>query len=63
MICENCGSQKFKSKKQFNDDERFLIKRIQVDSDFEDDVKDDDMFCKRCYYQLLPEDTNYNENV
>lgn len=53
MICKNCGSQKFKKRKDLTENELFLIERLSSNQTLSDEEMKDDLFCKRCLYQLV----------
>lgn len=53
--CKNCGSIKFKTWDELNDDEKFVIERLPDNTEFTKEQTKKHRFCKRCLYILTDE--------
>jgi len=58
-MCPKCHSPKMKSWAELNDEQKFLIKRLPLNTDFTAAQRKKHRFCERCWF----EDTNGESNI
>lgn len=52
-FCPKCGSPKIKSWNEMTADERFIIEKLPLSSEFSLEERKHHRFCGRCFYEEL----------
>lgn len=49
--CPRCGSPKFKTWDQLDEEERFLLDRMPLPNNFDPNGRKKHLFCARCFFE------------
>ncbi len=50
-ICPQCGAPKMKNWEDLTDDEKFLVERLPLNTEFSSAQRKKHRFCKRCWFE------------
>jgi ribosomal protein S27AE len=56
-ICPQCGALKMKDWHDLTDDQKFLIERLPLNTDFSPEQRKKHRFCERCFYEEVQKET------
>lgn len=57
QICPRCDSSKMKDWKDLTDEQKFLIERLPLNSDFTPAERKKHRFCERCFFEEIEKET------
>ena len=49
--CPRCGAAKMKSWNQLTDEQKFLVERLPLNTDFSPEQRKKHRFCERCFFE------------
>ena len=52
-ICPQCGASKMKNWQDLNDDQKFLVERLPLNTDYTPDQRKKHRFCERCWFEEI----------
>ena len=52
-ICPRCAAPKMKDWKDLTDEQKFLIERLPLNTDFTSEVRKKHRFCVRCFFEEI----------
>ena len=52
-ICARCGAAKMKDWKDLTDEQKFLIERLPLNTDFTSAERKKHRFCERCFFEEI----------
>ncbi len=52
-ICPRCGSSKMKNWKDLTDEQKFLVERLPLNTDFTHEERKKHRFCERCFFEEI----------
>lgn len=50
--CPNCGSAKIKDWKDLDEDQKFLVERLPLNTEFSKEQRKKHRFCVRCFFEI-----------
>ena len=50
-ICAQCGALKMKSWRELSDEQKFLVERLPLNTDFSPEQRKKHRFCERCWFE------------
>jgi len=56
-ICPNCGAAKMKRWSELTDEQKFLVERLPLNTDFTPDQRKKHRFCERCFFEETSKET------
>ncbi len=56
-ICQRCGAAKMKDWKYLTDEQKFLIERLPLNTDFTPEERKKHRFCERCFFEEIEQET------
>lgn len=55
ITCPNCGSAKIKEWKDLDEDQKFLVERLPMNTEFPSKQRKKHRFCERCFFEFTNE--------
>ena len=55
-ICPRCGSPKLKAWKELTDEEKFLVERLPLNTEFTAEERKKHLFCVNCWNEIYFEE-------
>ena len=52
-ICPNCGALKMKNWSDLTDEQKFLVERLPLNSEFSAEQRKKHRFCERCWFEEI----------
>ncbi|MBA2736672.1 MAG: hypothetical protein H0U50_07810 [Pyrinomonadaceae bacterium] len=50
-ICPRCGATKTKSWRELSDEQKFLVEKLPLNTEFSPEQRKKHRFCERCFYE------------
>jgi len=50
-ICPHCGAPKMKSWRELSDEQKFLVERLPLNTEFSPEQRKKHRFCERCFHE------------
>lgn len=57
-ICPQCGTAKLKNWQDLTDEQKFLVERLPLNTDFTPAQRKKHRFCERCWFETINEKIN-----
>jgi ribosomal protein S27AE len=54
-ICPQCGAPKMKDWQDLTDDQKLLVEKLPLNTDFSPEQRKKHRFCERCFYEDFDE--------
>jgi len=51
--CPRCGATKMKSWRELSDEQKFLVERLPLNTDFSPEQRKKHRFCERCWFEEI----------
>ena len=52
-ICPRCGAPKMKDWKDLTDEQKFLVERLPLNTDFTPEERKKHRYCERCFFEEI----------
>ena len=56
--CPRCGAPKMKSWRELSDEQKFLVERLPLNTDFSLEQRKKHRFCERCWFEQTENSSN-----
>jgi ribosomal protein S27AE len=52
--CPNCSASKMKNWRDLTDEQKFLVERLPLNTEFAPEQRKKHRFCERCFFEEIP---------